>query len=590
MIVTMQKVYVAVAAGDRGRLLDGLADLGVMHLQPVDPSLVKVDEPTARARDAARRAMQILASVESAGPRPSIAPAQAVDEVMELSRRSAEQISRLAALHRQIEQLEPWGDVRLEQLQALASAGVPLRFFDVPREAIDQVRAELVQEVATLPREHALVAAVDRAGALQIPEAAVELPLPARDRPSIRAEAAHLDATIKADAARLAQLAGLADDIRHHLGQLEERAAFMQADTGSLVSGPLFAVQGWMPANDVARLTQQLADSGITAAVAAMDAADDETPPTLVRPPRWAKPIQGLMTMLGLDPGYRETDVSVAFMIALPIFAAILIGDAGYGLLFLLAPVLLYRKTVAKMGRDMTHLIMIIGVTTMIWGCLTSSFFGINFLKLLTGRGALIEVSMGSEAMRFMMLLSFTIGVLHLSLAQLWRAALIFPSLQFLCKVGWAIFLWGMYGVVRMVVLQAPFNTGTPWPYLLIAGGALAIIFTSPSRNIFRMVLVGLANFPLAGIGTFSDIMSYVRLMAIGLAGAVLASNFNELGTSAGPIFLIPIVLFGHALNIGLAMIALFAHGVRLNVLEFSNNFGMEWSGHPYRPFERTSQ
>jgi V/A-type H+-transporting ATPase subunit I len=92
---------------------------------------------------------------------------------------------------------------------------------------------------------------------------------------------------------------------------------------------------------------------------------------------------------------------------------------------------------------------------------------------------------------------------------------------------------------------------------------------------------------PLPILGTFSDIMSYVRLMAVGLAGSVLASSFNDLAVGAGPILMVPILIFGHGLNIGLCLIALFAHGVRLNVLEFSNNFGLEWSGYPYQPFGR---
>jgi V/A-type H+-transporting ATPase subunit I len=112
-------------------------------------------------------------------------------------------------------------------------------------------------------------------------------------------------------------------------------------------------------------------------------------------------------------------------------------------------------------------------------------------------------------------------------------------------------------------------------------------LFTSPSWNILKAVGLGLANFPLPALGTFSDIMSYVRLMAVGLAGSVLASRFNELAASAGPILMVPILIFGHGLNVGLCLIALFAHGVRLNVLEFSNNFGLEWSGYPYHPFGR---
>jgi V/A-type H+-transporting ATPase subunit I len=93
----------------------------------------------------------------------------------------------------------------------------------------------------------------------------------------------------------------------------------------------------------------------------------------------------------------------------------------------------------------------------------------------------------------------------------------------------------------------------------------------------------------MPAISSFSDTLSYVRLMAVGLAGSVLAISFNKLAISAG--FLgIPILVFGHALNIALCLIALFAHGVRLNVLEFSSNAGMEWSGYPYEPFIRKAE
>jgi len=138
-----------------------------------------------------------------------------------------------------------------------------------------------------------------------------------------------------------------------------------------------------------------------------------------------------------------------------------------------------------------------------------------------------------------------------------------------------------------MFTLNGPNVRETPYIYLLLAGGALAILFASPSRNIPKMVGLGMAKFPLAAIGTFSDIMSYVRLMAVGLASSVLAGSFNELATTAGAVLMVPILIFGHGLSIGLCMIALFAHGVRLNVLEFSNNFGMEWAGYPYSPFGR---
>jgi V/A-type H+/Na+-transporting ATPase subunit I len=114
----------------------------------------------------------------------------------------------------------------------------------------------------------------------------------------------------------------------------------------------------------------------------------------------------------------------------------------------------------------------------------------------------------------------------------------------------------------------------------------MTIIFKQPGTNLLKMIAVGLADFPLSMLSAFSDVISYVRLMAVGLASGVLAASFNDLALSSGSWLLaIPIMIMGHALNIGLALIALFAHGVRLNMLEFSNNLGMQWTGYSYKTF-----
>jgi V/A-type H+-transporting ATPase subunit I len=191
-----------------------------------------------------------------------------------------------------------------------------------------------------------------------------------------------------------------------------------------------------------------------------------------------------------------------------------------------------------------------------------------------------------------MMRLCFWMGAIHLSIAQLWPAIGIFPHLRFLNRIGWALFIWGMLGVVQMFVLKSPLGWNTPWPYLLLTGGALAIVFDQPNRNVFKMVLLGAANFPLSMLSAFSDVISYVRLMAVGLASSVLAVSFNNMAREMDALPLAVLVLiFGHSLNLGLAMIAMFAHGVRLNMLEFCNNLGMQWTGYRYAPFaDRTTQ
>jgi V/A-type H+-transporting ATPase subunit I len=157
-------------------------------------------------------------------------------------------------------------------------------------------------------------------------------------------------------------------------------------------------------------------------------------------------------------------------------------------------------------------------------------------------------------------------------------------------SLGWALFIWGMYGVVNLCVLRTSMGWETPWPYLLLSGGTLAILFASPNRNPVRMLAMGLAQFPLSMLAAFSDVISYVRLMAVGLASSVLATSFNEIALSASSTVLtITVLVLGHSLNVGLALIAMFAHGVRLNMLEFAGNLGMQWTGFPYRPFMKRS-
>jgi len=125
----------------------------------------------------------------------------------------------------------------------------------------------------------------------------------------------------------------------------------------------------------------------------------------------------------------------------------------------------------------------------------------------------------------------------------------------------------------------------------LLGGLALVVLFGAPNRNPARRVFVGFASALLPLIGTFGDTMSYIRLMAVGLASFYIAFAFNDLGSTVATVgtwgAAVPILLIGHALNIALCVIAIFAHGVRLNMLEFSNNVGVQWAGYAYAPFTK---
>ncbi len=580
MIVPMSKVFIVTQSHNHTRLLDILAQLGVVHIEPVDPNKAVAEAQTLNTLSSLDHAIQILQKIQPSGNLTNMSPLDAANETIAINKAIVDEKERLGTLHRTASQLAIWGKVEVKQLRHLSAMGIEIRFFSIAKKNLASLEAECIEVVAELSSKEVLIAVIDRIGTFQIPDGAKEFPWPTTDLPSVRKEAAAIDVSLKQHDKRLAELASIIDKIQNERKKLQVKSDFHVAQNSGLLSKSLFAIQGWVPASKAESLTKDLEKHQITAAVDIMPPAEGDQPPTLIEYPNWAKPIKGLFDILGTVAGYREFDVSVPFMLALPIFAAMLIGDGGYGAVLLLGLSLGYKKAKKSLGENFTKLLIIISSTTLVWGFLCGSFFG----KVLYRPP--IPVDMSDESRFLLMQISFTMGAIHLCIAQFWQAFRIYPNLCFLNKVGWGIFVWGMYGVVKMFVLGSALTWGTPWPYLLITGSILAILFNSPCKNIVKMILVGIANFPLSMLGAFSDVISYVRLMAVGLASGVLASSFNDLAFSAGPLLLVPILIFGHGLNIGLAMIALFAHGVRLNMLEFSNNLGMQWIGYSYKPFK----
>jgi V/A-type H+-transporting ATPase subunit I len=141
---------------------------------------------------------------------------------------------------------------------------------------------------------------------------------------------------------------------------------------------------------------------------------------------------------------------------------------------------------------------------------------------------------------------------------------------------------------------ELPLGDMTILKVLLIGGGTLIVLFTNPSPNPIKRIGIGALSSLMPIVNTFGDTLSYIRLMAVGLSGYYMASAFNGLAVKifeAGWYWIwasILILIVAHSLNIFLCVIAVFAHGVRLNLLEFSSNCGVEWTGYPYAPFYNT--
>jgi V/A-type H+-transporting ATPase subunit I len=370
-----------------------------------------------------------------------------------------------------------------------------------------------------------------------------------------------------------------------------------------------------------------LSSHGIHAAIGTWPAGEEEAPPTLIRYPSWASPIKGLFDMLGTLPGYREMDLSPFFMLALPVFAAMLIGDAGYGLLISLAGLIFYSRLTRFAGRPKAQMMIVFGLVTLLWGVLNANYFGVTpetlakaggFAKSADGGGEVAYDALWSgtgfysdaarmmrraaplwrqdpELARFLIIkVSLIIGCIHLILARLRRAVKLIPDQRAVAELGWMIALADMLVLIWHVLFIGADRVPVAVWGVLLAAMLLSSWFGKPAGNMAKRLLLGFASSMLPLLSTFSDTMSYVRLFAVGLASYYIASAFNslsvELAERASWFAAMPVLIFGHGLNIGLATIAIFAHGVRLNMLEFSNNAGVQWGGYAYRPFSISSR
>jgi V/A-type H+-transporting ATPase subunit I len=315
-----------------------------------------------------------------------------------------------------------------------------------------------------------------------------------------------------------------------------------------------------------------------------------EEVPTLVRTPRWAERIQPVMDFMGLVPGYNEMDVSRVFMVFFTFFAGILVGDAGYGLVFLLITFLVHRKK--KFARQIEFgLMYTLSVSIMFWGVLTGTYFGsetIAELPVLRHFKVDLLASFGGDSV-FVQKLMFLIGAVHLTVGHLQVAWKFNYSVKAIAQLGWVAIIWGLYLIVNQMVLGI--ETPTIMLWLFVGGVVLVALFSKPGPNFFKGMLTSIGNLPLSIINGFSDIISYIRLYAVGLSTVLMAASFNQMAigdgvtTVASGIGAVLILILGHGLNMILAAMAVLVHGVRLNMLEYAGHADVEFSGNEYKPF-----
>jgi V/A-type H+-transporting ATPase subunit I len=587
MIVPMKKAVVVTQSKDSLDALNKLRSSGVLHVRHEQPP--KGRDITTLHEEIAlfNQALSILSGIKSAAKEAS-GRKEGFDgkficrHIIDLYKRKEQLTEYLRSLSALIKQYEEWGDFDPREFTDLAGKNIFAGLYQIPLKQLKQLGNDIA--VSKLSGKGGIANCL-LVSAKKIDIGLKEIPLPRIGLSGMRRRCSQDGQVVRGIEEQLIGHLDYQPGLNRIKAGIEKELEFQEALSGMGQAEELSYISGYIPFDSVEKLTRQAKQEQW--ALIIDEPGLEENPPVLLRNPAWISVIKPVFKFLEILPGYHELDISLAFLIFFSIFFGILIGDAGYGLVYCLITFFLHQR--ARKNKQKTSgffLFYILSFCAIIWGISTGTFFGQEWV-LKAGYKPLIPALNDEKALQR---LCFFIGALHLSIAHIWRAILKSPALTALADIGWTCVLWACFFIARVLILGDNFPSFGNW--LIIAGISLVVIFTSPQKNILKGIGQGLGTLALSLMNNFTDVVSYIRLFAVGLAGIAISDAFNAMALSAGihGIFNLVlagfILLVGHTLGIILGPVAVLVHGIRLNVLEFSGHANVSWSGQNYKPLK----
>lgn len=591
-IVPLKKITFCGAVKEKGLIMQGLQKLGCMHLVPLKTVAPQEENTGTIKPERAYKALRYLNDTPKKRhfitDMNSFNLEEVVDRALANHDRIRQAVDERDSLVRRIQQVEPWGDFTFPSLDELA--GVRLWFYTVPSGRMKHLaKVELPwQTVHQDQRNHYIVVLSKdepAQGIMPVPRTHIG----AVSLSELKRQLNELEIELEDLAVERESLTRWILLLTKSLVSAENQEALSRATQEALDIETFFAVQGWVGEHDTDKI-KEFAHSHDLAIIVEPPGPDD-SPPTLLENP---KPLSGGEDIVHFyqDPGYRTWDPSITVFFSFALFFAMIMSDAGYAAL-LGCILMLYWKRMGKSekGQRLRLVGTVIAGISLVYGILAGSFFGKSLSdNPVLGHLHVIDVNDFQSMMR----LSVVVGALHIVLANGVMAWLRRKKITVLSSVGW------IFTVLSGLVLwigepeSALFNTAK---WALVAGVFFVFLFSSdrplkkPIDGLWRMLngLKELTNFSKA----FGDILSYLRLFALGLASASLATTFNQLAVTVsdtlpgiGLFASLLVLLLGHALNFVLAVMSGVVHGLRLNYIEFYN-WSISEEGYPFRVFSK---
>lgn len=589
MITQMKKYTFLVFHREYEAFLEQLRDLGVVH----------VTEKAAGMADDAHL-QELLAKADNA--RKLIAQG-APDQLLQ-EKAALEQ--RIAATQKEADKMAVWGDFSAERMEQLKAAGYTLRYFTCPKKLFQEEWGIVVAEQgATVYFVHVSKTSEPSELLNTVLELCQEQYLNQKSAANLQKDVEGLNGLLVAQNARIELWAKEnIPALENELKQLQEQIDWKRVtlNTDSEADGSLKILEGFCPIDQVPALDAVLEKQEVY--YQAEDPTAEDNTPIKLRNNKFTQLFESLTGMYGW-PNYGEFDPTPILAPFFLLFFAMCMGDCGYGILLMIIGVLIAKKKLnIEMFDGLGPIITVLGVGTTVVGFFLGTFMGIDLYQAEWVPQALKSVMIKGEVMGYdiQMVLALCIGVFHICLAMVVKAICYTKQFGFkenIATWGWTLLIVGglLVAILGMTILPAALFKGA-----IIAVGtvsALAIyIFNTPGRNPLINIGAGLWETYNMATGILGDVLSYIRLYALGLAGGMLGAAFNNLGLMVmggsveGAIWFqwIPFVLIlvlGHVLNLAMSALGAFVHPLRLSFVEYFKNAGYEGKGTLYKPFKK---
>ncbi len=574
-------------------LLDlSLGDLAVKGTQAEDYRQGVRAERLERALKDWRRLHADTAGAAADYPEDEIARIAWAEEAIEQARKSAEQET---ALWQAAEKEAVWGAYDPAVLAGLVQAGLTLHFGSVPAKTWP-AGAETAYPVAAVAQAGGRVYFVywdELPAEWRVQEEAAPTQSPAEW--AVRLEAAWRQKA--KDEARVAYAADRVADFGLARKHCWNRLAYQVArtDIRAEAEGNLRVVEGYLPVKDQAEFEAFLQAEGVfyqLQAAKELPAEAQADVPVLLKNNAYARLFEPITKLFAL-PGYRELDLTPLFAPFFMMFFGFCMGDAGYGLLFVLSGFLL-RKKVKPAMRPILSLVCYLGAAAVVFGMLSGTFFGVSLVNI----PALKRFHAYILDQDQLMMLSLVLGAIQILFGMLVNVFNVARQRGFKYAVGplgwWLILLFAIPLVAeRMTALTLPAFVRYACYGFVGAGIIGAFFYNNPDKPVWMNVGSGLWASYNTATGLVGDLLSYIRLFALGLTGGILGGVFNDLAVQMSgsipvvkQLVMILILLFGHGLNIALCALGSVVHPLRLTFVEFYKNAGFTGGGRPYEAFK----